>query len=135
MSDEADDPALAIGVAAALARQYSEDARTFLIGLAVLLENALPGEVTVRRAGLFGTGRPVKRIEATLTAPDGAVTRYRLEDAEHGPLTATRTRIVREIALKTEPIAADQWIAEVGAAVAERARHSKSARDALKTLS
>lgn len=128
--------ALEVGLSGALARQYAGDTRIFLSGLARLLESALPGAVRVTRAGRFGgASRPVKRI-AVDVAGEGAgdATRYVIENPEHRSLLATRTRIVRGIALKTEPVAVENWIAAVGAAVTARAQNNKATLDALKSF-
>jgi hypothetical protein len=122
--------ALELSVSAAMSRQYTEDSRTFLISLAELLESALPGEARVRRSGLFGgNNRPVKRIEIDFT--EG---RFALEDAGRGPLIATRTQIVRDVALKTETVTVQDWIQAVSAAIAQRAVESKATRDSLQQL-
>lgn len=119
-----------MSVAAAMSRQYTEDSRSFLVSLADLLESALPGEARVRRSGLFGgNSRPVKRIE--IDFPEG---RYALEDAGRGPVAATRTQIVRDVALKTETVPVNEWIEAVSAAIARRADESKTTRDSLQQL-
>jgi hypothetical protein len=123
---------IALSVAAAMARQHADDARAFLGRLAALLESALPGEVSVQRAGLFGGDRrPVKRVEVTLPDGDHAA-RYVLEDAGRGPLAATQTQVVRGIALKSENCAVPDWIAAVGAAIERRAAESAAVRNALR---
>ncbi len=144
ITDENDDlangsGALGIGVAGALARQYADDAKGFLSGLAALLESAAPDETTVKRAGLFGgDARPVRRIDLVIgsnaDAPE-TVTRYGIEDAGgHGNLSASRTQIVRGIALKTQAVPVEAWIAEVSDAIARRADRHKATRDALRDL-
>lgn len=113
-----------------MSRQYTEDSRAFLLSFADLLESALPGEARVRRSGLFGgNSRPIRRIE--IDFPEG---RFALEDAGRGPLLATRTQIVRDVALKTDPIAVNDWILAVSAAIARRADESKATRDSLQQL-
>jgi hypothetical protein len=122
--------ALELSVAAAMSRQHTEDSRVFLLSLADLLESALPGEARIRRSGLLGgNSRPVRRIE--IDFPDG---RFALEDAGRGPLLATRTQVVRDVALKTEPISITEWIQAVSAAIARRADESKATRDSLQQL-
>lgn len=122
--------ALELSVAAAMSRQYTDDSRAFLVSLADLLESALPGEARVRRSGLFGgNSRPVRRIE--IDFPEG---RFALEDTGRGPLAATRTQIVRDVALKTETVPISEWIEAVSAAIARRADESKATRDSLQQL-
>lgn len=119
-------PWVQIGVAAALAKRYSADQRVFLDELARMLESALPAETHIdRRGGLFSK-KTVRRVTVLL---DGM--RYTLEDPGAGSLHAACTRIVRGIALKTEEPPVEQWLAELGAALDERARTSQAAREAL----
>src|SRR4051812_44071522 len=91
------DEGLKLSLAAALSKQYAADSRSFLTALAQMLESALPDETEVRtRGGLFSK----KHVHCVTTVLDGD--RYSLEDPGHGPLRASRTHIVRGIALKTE---------------------------------
>lgn len=117
------------GVAATLSKQYAADQRDFLELLAQMLEGALPQETQIeRRGGLFAK-KVVRRVVVAM-----GENRYALEDPGHGPLRATRTHVVRGIALKTEEIAVQDWLAELGAALDERARTSAQAREALARL-
>ncbi|HZP82844.1 MAG TPA: hypothetical protein VFB21_14485 [Chthonomonadaceae bacterium] len=117
------------GVAATLSKQYAADQRMFLELLAQMLESALPDEAEIgRRGGLFSK-KTVQRVTVTL-----GDNRYTLEDPGRGPLRASRTHIVRGIALKTEPIPVEDWLKELGAALDERARTSAAAREALARL-
>jgi len=114
------------GVAATLSKQYAADQRMFLGLLAQMLEGALPGEAEiVKKGGLFAR-KTVQRVVVSM-----GDYKYQLEDPGRGPLVATRVRVVRGIALKTETIPVDEWISELGAALDERARSSASAREAL----
>ena len=118
-----------------MGRQYEADARSFLRSLAELLESALPGEAVVRRAGLLGGDkRPIRRIGVSAAQANGASLEYAIEDPGQGPLTATRTQMVRGIKLKTETIAVDVWIEEISRALSERAAATQSIRNALSTL-
>lgn len=114
------------GVAATLSRQYAADQREFLELLAQMLEQALPEEAEIgRRGGLFSK-KTVQKVALTL-----GENRYTLEDPGRGPLRASRAHIVRGIALKTETIPVEEWLAELGAALDERASNSAAAREAL----
>jgi hypothetical protein len=113
-----------------MSRQYTEDSRGFLLSLADLLESALPGEARIRRSGLLGgNSRPVRRIEVDFPAG-----RFAIEDPGRGPLVATRTQVVRDVALKTESISVQDWIQAVSAAMSHRAEDSKATRDSLQQL-
>lgn len=120
---------LKFGVAATLSKQYAADQRVLLELLATMLDGALPDEAEiVKRGGLFS-----KKTIAKVVVTFGDH-RYTLEDPGRGPLQATRTRIVRGIALKTEPIPVEEWLAEISANLDERARTSARAREALARL-
>lgn len=117
------------GVAATLSKQYAADQRVFLELLAAMLAGALPEEAEiVKRGGLFS-----KKTIAKVVVAFGDY-RYTLEDPGRGPLLASRTRIVRGIALKTEQIPVEEWLAELSANLDERARTSAAAREALSRL-
>jgi hypothetical protein len=117
------------GVAATLSKQYAADQRGFLEMLARLLEGAMPGETEVlRRGGLFSK-KTVQRVTVTL-----GENRFTLEDPGRGPLQAARVRVVRGIALKTEPISVEEWVDALSAYVDERARTDQAAREALARL-
>ena len=120
---------LKLGVAAELARKYGQDQRDFLHMLAALLENVLPEATELEQQGGWFAKKTLHRIIVTL-----GEFRYTLEDPGHGSLLAARTRIVRGIALKTEEIPVHDWIAELGAALDERAKTSQAAREALSKL-
>jgi hypothetical protein len=94
-----------------------------------MLEGALPGEVEIGRKGGLFAKKTVQR--ATVTIGEH---RYVLEDPGRGPLVSTRTRVVRGIALKTESIPVEEWLAELGAALDERATTSAAAREALERM-
>lgn len=134
---DGDDEALAMQVAGTLAARHAADARVFLNALARLLDDTLPGEAEIKRGGLFGgDNRPVKQIRVFFRDPSSADdgTRFTLDDPGRGPLSATQTRIVRGIALKTAGMEIADWIAAVGAAIAARAAGNKATRDALRAL-
>lgn len=116
-------------VAAELARSYAADQRDFFQGLALLLENALPEATEIERRGGFLSKKTLHRIVVTLGG-----NRYVLEDPGRGSLQASRTHIVRGIALKTEEIAVEEWIAELSALLEESAQSSAAAREALSRM-
>jgi len=119
-----------LSVTAALASSYGRDVRGFLPLLAIVLQGALPDETTVeRRGGVFVREKPVRKVSVAL----GDLT-YTLEDTGRGPLAAHRVKVVRGITLKTEPLPVDLWLADLGAAIAERAGQSERAFFALQAL-
>ena len=130
MSDEFEQQEwMKFGVAATLSKQYAADQRVFLDLLASMLESALPGEAeVVKRGGLFSK-KTISKVIVTF-----GDNRYTLEDPGRGPLEASRTRIVRGIALKTEALPVEIWLAEMSANLDERAKTSAAAREALARL-
>lgn len=117
---------LSFEVLAATLRQDSHDLNTFVEVLAKRLEASLPANVTVnRQGGLFAKYRPVKSLSITF----GDMT-YLLE-RQRGGLELRRSKVVRGIALKTEPMTLDQWIAAVSRELADWAAQHQSAREAL----
>lgn len=131
MSDESYEPEwLKLGVASALTRQYSSDQRMFLELLVSMLESVLPGEFQIeRKGGLFTKKKGIEKIILPL-----GENVYTLEDPGHGNLQATRKKVVRGIALKTELISVEEWVKDLGSAIDSRARESSSAREALSHL-
>ena len=120
------DQGLKFSIAAALSKQYSVDQRQFLASLASMLEASFPQETEIeKRGGLFS------RKEIRLVTVELEGNRYGLEDAGKGPLRASRTHIVRGIALKTEEMPLPEWITEVGAALEAQMKTNAAARDAL----
>ncbi|MGI4792077.1 MAG: hypothetical protein ACRYFS_24915 [Janthinobacterium lividum] len=119
-----------VGVAGALARAYAEDTRGFLPLLAIVLTGTLPDETQVeRKGGLFQKEKPIRKIAVTLG--DNI---YTLEDFGRGALAASRVKVVRGITLKTEPIATEDWLAELSAEISARASRNEKAFFALKNL-
>ena len=119
-----------VGVAGALARAYAQDMRGFLPLLAIVLAGALPEETQIeRRGGLFQKEKPVRKITVELGSNI-----YSLEDLGRGPLAATRSKVVRGITLKTEPMPTEEWLAEMSGEIASRAKQNEKAFFALKSL-
>jgi hypothetical protein len=80
--------------------------------LATMLENAMPGEVELKKHGGLFSKKTLQSVSVTLED-----FRYTLEDLGHGPLLAMRTKIVRGIALKTEEMTISDWLEAFGAAL------------------
>lgn len=120
----------AMGVANALANSYAQDIRGFLPLLAVVLESSLPGETEIeRKGGLFQKVKPVRKVSVML---DDLT--YTLEDVGHGPLSAHRIKTVRGITLKTEPMAVEDWLADLSHKISLRADHNEKTFFAIKEL-
>lgn len=127
---QADDEGwLKLGVAAELAKKYNADQRAFMQSLALLLEGVLPNETQCEQRGGWFAKKTLCRVIVTMGED-----RYTLEDPGHGALQASRTHIVRGIALKTEPLPVEEWITELSAVIDERAKTSQKAREALSRM-
>jgi len=124
MEDEA---WLNAGVAAALARQYTEHQREFLDSLAALLESALPKHVQVtRQRKLLGWDRPVTALKLEL-----GDYRYTV-DTPKGEPVARRILMKRGIALRTDELPISDWIQEVGVALEAYSQKHEEAETALR---
>lgn len=108
-------------------RRAQGDLRAFMEALAVRLQTALPGRVSVerRRDGLLSRTSHVHEIGVRT---DGA--NYRLV-FDHGQLTTTKAKLVRGVAISTTSPPFPQWLAEVRAEVQALAGSLGSASDTL----
>jgi hypothetical protein len=115
-------------VAAGL-RADATDLNAFVEALAVKLEGALPGRVTIaRRGGLFSRSKGVREISV-----DMGDSRYSLV-SNGGRIETTRRNEVRGIAIKSEPLELDEWIAALSRELEAAARESADGRQALQRL-
>jgi hypothetical protein len=114
---------------AASLRADTSDMRAYVEGLAVKLEEAVPGRVRVerRRSGLFGP-KSVRSIaldagdrRLALTCRDGAV-------------DAHVAKVSGGIVLKNEAVGVHQWVDTLGEALAAEAQRSETTRRALERL-
>lgn len=124
------DDSMKLGVAANLAKHYAGEGRHLLSPLARLFKDTLGERAEVKMAGGFLSKKEICGVVLRL----GEWT-YALEDAggdpKSGPLAATRTRIVRGIALKTEEMPVAQWLEEVGLALEVEAQQNQAMHEAL----
>jgi hypothetical protein len=128
-TDEDAETGLDIDLLAASLRADSSDLGAFVEAMAVKLEEAVPGAVTVdrRRDGMFGP-KMVRRI--TLDAGG-----RRLELRREGSaLQTTASRLSGGIVLKREELDTDAWLRVLGEALAIQAQSSKTTRQALERL-
>jgi hypothetical protein len=120
---------LDIDLVAASLRADTSDLRAFVEALAVKLEEAVPGAVTVerRRDGMFGP-KQVRRIALDASG-------QRLELRADGTSVQTRcARLSGGIVLKNEDVPTDEWLRTLSKALAEQARSSLTTRQALERL-
>jgi hypothetical protein len=123
-----DDPALSFDRVAASLRADARDLTVFLEVLAGKLAGALPAGVTVEHEGGLLSRKRVKRLQVQLGEH-----RYELARAGSG-LEGRRSHSVRGITLKTEVLAIEDWIVALAQHLAEQAKGSEKARDALSRL-
>jgi hypothetical protein len=113
-----------IGVAAALARQFTADARGFLPLLCKVLRQWLPNETREITTGLFK--KSTVGVEVSLDE-----FRYKILDPGNGRPVAERVKVVRGIALKTEEISMERCLEEISEAIELRAQKSTEDRAAM----
>ena len=122
--------AMDLDLNAAWLRKARGDVRPFLAALAVRLGDSLPGcvEVERKRDGFFSSTSHVTRITVRLD-PDVFVL-----EQERGALAARRTKLVRNVALRTDPMDVPAWLAAVTEAVGRAAGDAEAGRTALHDL-
>ena len=120
---------LDIDLVAASLRADAGDTGAFVEALALKLEEALPGGVSVerRRDGMFGPKR-VRRI-----AVEAGGRRLELR-AEGGSVQTGCARLSGGIVLKTEEMSTDEWLRALGETLTVQARNSQTTRQALERL-
>ncbi len=123
------DPELDLDLLSAALRADLGDIAAFVESLAVRLEAALPGSVTVRRAKQGFRG-PKLVGEIAVAAGDTQL----LLQRDGGGVRAARARTSGGIVLKREVIDLDTWLAELTTTVAAQAQSSERARVALQRL-
>ncbi|MGH6956420.1 MAG: hypothetical protein ACREEW_07115 [Caulobacteraceae bacterium] len=111
----------------ALLRRSETELRAFAEALAVRLEGALPGRVTIerRRDGLLSSARHVSRITVR-----GESALYELKVDKAG-LSATRAKLVRGVTISTATISPRDWLGELGGELQALAERAGTATDTL----
>src|SRR5579859_3457069 len=101
-----------LGVAGALLTRYRADQHALLEQLATFLESTLPGQTAVRRThGVIGP----KHTTGLAVELNGW--RYGLERGPRQALDACRTRVVRDVAVRTESLSLETWLDELAVAL------------------
>ncbi len=120
------DDALSFDVLAASLRQDTRDLAVFSEVLAKKLEQAVPHWVQIdRRGGLFQKNPPVRRITVTFDP-----WQYVL-DSDRGRVNTARVKMVRGVAIKTEPLDLNPWIDALSQDMVEAASREAQARESL----
>ena len=128
-ADDTGQTDLDIDLVTASLRADTSDLRAFVEALAVKLEDAVPGAVSVerRRDGMFGP-KLVRRIAVDVAG-------QRLELRATGASIQTRcARLSGGIVLKNEDMPTDDWLRALGEALAQQAHSSLTTRQALERL-
>src|SRR5262245_21078806 len=100
-------------MAARLIHDYAGDRQMFLELLAQALRDAAGNRLEIKRGGgWLARKRPVESLEIELGDD-----RYRLAVERGGTLAATRTRVVRGIALRTDELTVEAWLTELSEAL------------------
>lgn len=111
-------------VAAVLARRSHEDLSALLGDLVTLLSEVVPG-AQVQRALL-------RRHITTVRLPLGG-TVYLLRRRNGGSFEAARQQEVRGVVIRTEPMAIEAFLDELGPAIDAELRRSERGREALRS--
>jgi hypothetical protein len=118
-----------VGVAGALLSRYQQDQQALLEQLGIFLEGTLPHLTSVKRTmGVLGPRR------TTGVTVELGTMRYALERTQRGGLEGSRIRVVRNVALRTEPLTIEDWINEVANALASELDRTTGGRAALTRL-
>jgi hypothetical protein len=115
---------------AASLRSDASDLGAFVESLAVKLEEAVPGMVTVRRGrtGLLGP-----KLVRTITL-DAGDRRLELQRGDGDSIQPSCSRLSGGIVLKREGVDMETWLDALGAALAAEAQRSQRTRQALERL-
>jgi hypothetical protein len=115
---------------AASLRADSSDLGAFVEGLAVKLEQTLPGRTKVQRArrALLGA-KQVRKISV-----DAGDQRLELVRADGDAIETRCSRLSGGIVLKSDTMDTDQWLRALGAAITAEAERSEQTRQALERL-
>lgn len=125
----AQDDGMRFELLASSLRADANDTGAFMEALAEKLGGALPQRAKVERGGgMFSHKHPVRRIALNLGDYEYVVV------ADGGALNASRTHLVRGIALKSEPLGLDEWIETLAAELTDLADRSAQDRAALQRL-
>jgi hypothetical protein len=121
---------MSLDLAASSLRADSTDVGQFVETLAVKLERALPAATSVRRRSrrAFSRDKRVERIEVTVGDLADVL------DASAARPECRRVKLVRGIAIKSEPLDPTAWVQALVSDLAAEAAQSDAARRALEEL-
>jgi hypothetical protein len=118
-----------LGVSGALLTRFRRDQQALLEELATFMQGTLPGQTEVRRTlGVLGP----KHTTSLSVELNGL--RYVLERGRRETLDARRTRVVRDVAVRTESLPLEVWLDELGSALSTELERTTTGRNALSKL-
>ncbi len=114
-------------LSAAYIRKAQGDIKAFMEGLAVRLEGALPGIVSIerRRNGLFSSDTHATKI---MVALDRCILVLTLEG---GRLHAKRSKVVRGVTISSEEVTVPAWLETLNREIGETGEQAETARNVL----
>jgi hypothetical protein len=125
-----DEPGMDLELLSASLRADSSDIRAFVEGLATKLEEALPGRTRVERVKSGFRGPKLVRGISV----DAGSTRLELRVGDRDTIETRACRVSGGITLKSDPIDTDEWLNQLGQALATEASRSEQTRQALERL-
>jgi hypothetical protein len=125
-----DGESLDLDLVAASLRADMTDLGTFVEGLAVKLEEMIPGRVKITRARSgFRGPKLVRQISVELAGE-----RLELVRGERDVIETRFAKVSGGIVLKTEPVGTDAWLEALGRGLSAEAARSANTRQALERL-
>ncbi|MHB8694383.1 MAG: hypothetical protein ACYDHH_24355 [Solirubrobacteraceae bacterium] len=125
-----DGESLELDLVAASLRADMTDLGTFVEGLAIKLEEMIPGRVKITRArSSFRGPKLVRQISIELAGE-----RLELVRGERDVIETKCAKVSGGIVLKTEPIGTDDWLEALGRGLTAEAARSANTRQALERL-
>jgi hypothetical protein len=114
-------------MSAAWIRRSQGDLKAFMEGFAARLEGAVPGRVSVerKRDGLFAKTSHVVKVAVQM---ESMLYNLALAGSE---VSASRTKVVRGVALKSEHMAVPEWLKALHRDIQALAEHAGAARNVI----
>jgi hypothetical protein len=120
-----------LGVTGALLSRFEQDQQALLDQLAVFLESTLPRQTSVKRThGVLGP----RRTTGLTVDLASANQRYTLEHSDRSGLQASRTHVIRGVAVRTDPLSVADWLTEVSGVLVTELERTDANRAALDRL-
>lgn len=119
---------LSFDLSAARWRRNASDERAFIEALAVRLEQALPGMVTItRHFALFAKDKPLHSLTVRL----GDVEYALVQEKAAGSILTTKGKVVRGVRLKSEELPFVEWLNHLSTDLEQYSNEHQDTRQAL----